>query len=125
MQLPGLYILESEKGRGVYTSIDLSVGDTIEIAPVIVLPAAEKPILHRTTIHDYYFDWGVGDAQLAIALGYGSLYNHSNHANLDFMPDYEEQVIVFTANRAIAPGVELTIDYHAGLQAGKLWFEVK
>ncbi|MBK8348499.1 MAG: hypothetical protein IPL08_13115 [Saprospiraceae bacterium] len=38
-QIPGLYIADSDdKGRGVFTSIDISAGDTIEICPVIAIP---------------------------------------------------------------------------------------
>lgn len=122
MQIPGLYILTDTKGRGVYTGHDLSAGDIVEVAPVIVLPSAEKAILHRTHLHDYYFDWGQDGSQLAIALGYGSLYNHDAAANLDFEPDYQQQVIRFTTNRDIEDGTELTIDYHAGLDNGQLWF---
>ena len=122
MQVPGLYLLTDTKGRGVYTSSDLSAGDIIEIAHVIVLPAHEKAILHRTRLHDYYFDWGENGNSLAIALGYGSLYNHSDNANVEFEPDHGTSVIRFTASADIDAGTELTIDYHAGLSDGKLWF---
>jgi SET domain-containing protein len=114
--------MESDKGRGVYTSHALAAGDIVEIAPVIVLSAAEKAILHRTSLHDYYFDWGDDGKALAIALGYGSLYNHDKAANLDFEPDYDGKVVRFTASKDIDAGTELTIDYHAGLADGKLWF---
>ena len=38
-------------------------------------PAAERPLLDETNLYNYYFTWQ--DQAAAIALGYGSLYNHS------------------------------------------------
>ncbi len=48
----------------------------------------------------------------AIALGFGSLYNHSYAPNLGWRCRYREQVIEYTALRAIAAGEELTINYN-------------
>ena len=55
-QIPGLYILETEeKGRGIYTSIDISAGDIIESAPVIICDSVDTKLIHKTHLHDYYF----------------------------------------------------------------------
>ena len=56
---PALYISETDgKGRGVFTADGISANSVIEIAQVIVIPKHEKSIIHKTALHDYYFDWG-------------------------------------------------------------------
>lgn len=124
MQIPGLYIGQTEeKGRGVFTAADIHEGDTIEICPVIELPATEMPVIHKTFLHDYYFVWNEDEKSGAIALGFGSLYNHEVFPNADFIVDYEQKVIEIVAIRDIAAGSEITINYHG--ESGddeKLWF---
>lgn len=122
MQAPGLYIATGDHGRGVYTALPISAGSVVEIAHVIPINVAQTPIIHKTVLHDYYFAWGADGLASAIATGYGSLYNHDGAACLDFEPSYEELTITFVAMRDISAGEELTIDYHAGLTEGTLWF---
>ena len=125
LQVPGLYIAQTEKkGRGVFTSIDLNEGDTIEICPVILIPKSELPIIHRTFLHDYYFLWGRNMDQCVICLGYGSLYNHATHCNANFLLDIEELTVDVFAIRNIKAGEEITLNYHgkSGIKE-ELWFE--
>jgi len=112
-QIPGLYITSSSgKGRGVFTSADINEGDTIEICPVIIIPKAELPIIHKTILHDYYFLWGENMDDCAIALGFGSLYNHEVHPNANFILDLENDTIDIIAIKNIASGDEITLNYH-------------
>jgi SET domain-containing protein len=126
LQVPGLYIMETEKsGRGVFTSIDLSSGDLIEICHVIEIPAVELPVIHKTVLHDYYFIWGEDNKSCAVALGFGSLYNHAIQPNADFILDFENKTIEIMAITDIPAGNEITINYHG--QPGdeeKLWFPI-
>lgn len=123
-QRPGLYIAHSDdKGRGVFTSHDIPAGELIEICPVIVIPRAELPVIHKTVMHDYYFLWGEDMEEAAIALGFGSLYNHAIHPNADFILDMENLTIDIVATADIPAGAEITINYHG--EAGDdtpLWF---
>jgi len=127
-QIPGLYIMETEeKGRGVFTSIPISKGDVIESAPVVVIDDADRRNVHKTSLHDYYFLWEetpeTNGYEAAIALGYGSLYNHSNEPNAEFVPVFEERVIEFIAIRDIEPGEEILIKYDEGDHTEfELWF---
>src|SRR5687767_889523 len=73
-QIPG-------KGRGVVAERQFGAGDTIERPPVLVISADEAPIIRDTRLAHYYFEWGDDCKQAAIALGYGSLYNHSYTPN--------------------------------------------
>lgn len=124
-QIPGLYVSESNaKGRGVFTSSHINAGDTIEICPVIVIPRSELPIIHKTVLHDYYFLWGDNMEDCAIALGFGSLYNHAVHPNANFILDIENLTIDIEAIMDIPAGSEITINYHG--EPGDpeaLWFE--
>lgn len=127
LQIPGLYVANSdERGRGVFASEPIQTGDVIEICPILLLPSCELPIIHKTFLHDYYFLWGEEQNQAAIALGYGSIYNHLVHCNADFILDYEHETIEIVAIKDIALGEEITINYlgESG-DDGKVWFEVK
>lgn len=125
-QIPGLYVMDSElKGRSVYCQHDITKGDTIEICHIIVIPAVELPIIHKTRLHDYYFLWGESMNQCAIALGHGSIYNHAIHANADFLLDMVNNTIDIFAIEDIPAGDEITINYHG--QPGDsepLWFDI-
>lgn len=123
-QLPGLYIADTnDKGRGVFTAFDISKDDVIEVCPVIIIPHAQLPIIHKTILHDYYFLWGSQMTDAAIALGYGSLYNHEVHANANFILDIENKTIDIVAIRDIVSGEEITINYHGEPgDDGQLWF---
>ena len=123
-QMPGLYTAhDDQKGRGVYTSIPVSIGDLIEVCPVIVIPKVELPIIHKTILPDYYFLRGEDMDDAAIALGFGSLYNHAIHPNANFILDMENNTIDIVAILDINPGEEVTINYHGEPgDESVLWF---
>lgn len=123
-QIPGLYIGHTEaKGRGVFTTASISEGDLIEVCPVIIIPKLELPVIHKTILHDYYFLWGETLTDCAIALGFGSLYNHELHPNANFILDLENETIDIFAIRDIDEGEELTLNYHGEPGADDpLWF---
>lgn len=125
LHIPSLYIGPSSLGgRGVFTAETIPGGSTIEISPVIVLPAGDLSLIHRTYLHDYYFLWE--KEQCAIALGYGSLYNHAEQPNAEYQMDYADQSISFYSLREISASEEITINYVAGgNERSVLWFEVK
>lgn len=124
-QVPGLYISDiSDKGRGVFTAQEIPDGALIEVCPVLVIPKAELPVIHKTVLHDYYFLWGEDMDDCAIALGFGSIYNHEVHPNANFILDMENQTIDIVAVRDIQPGEEITLNYHGepGIE-DTLWFD--
>jgi SET domain-containing protein len=126
LHVPGLYIVYQEgKGRSVFTSIPLREGDLIEICPVIVIPSVEVPVIHKTFLHDYYFLWGENMKSCAIALGYGSLYNHEVEANANFLLDFDNEHIEIHAIKDIEAGEEITINYHGEPGDDEpLWFPI-
>jgi SET domain-containing protein len=124
-QIPGLYISEiNTKGRGIITAQEIPEGSLIEVCPVIVIPKSQLPVIHKTVLHDYYFLWGEEMDACAIALGFGSLYNHAVDPNANFILDMENQTIDIVALRDITAGEEITLNYHGepGIQDA-LWFD--
>jgi uncharacterized protein len=115
------------KGRGVVAQRYFRAGETIERPPVIVIPAAEAPLIRDTRLAHYYYEWGDDCKQAAIALGYGSLYNHSYTPNARFEFHESDECLAFLALRDIEPGEEITINYNnLGPDAAKpLKFDVR
>jgi SET domain-containing protein len=96
--------------RGVFAGQAFRPGQVIEVCPVIVLSAETR----EETLGDlrqYVFQWGKAGDRLAIALGYGSLYNHSPDPNAEFLPRHARGEVIFRAVRAIAAGEQIVIDY--------------
>jgi SET domain-containing protein len=111
------------KGRGVFALRPIRKGEEIERVPVLVMGADEYARgVDQTLLAGYVFAWGEG--QIALALGYGSLYNHSYKPNAKY-EDEEEQAKRFVALRDIKAGEEVTVNYN-GSPTGraKMWFDV-
>ncbi|MED4584879.1 SET domain-containing protein [Brevibacillus choshinensis] len=97
------------KGRGVIAAKDFIKGEIIERSPVIVIPYHELMYILKTILINYIFSWESN--QSAIALGYGSLYNHSHHPNATYFTRIKDMCIEFQALENIQEGQEITIDY--------------
>lgn len=124
LHIPGLYVAESEgRGRGVFTSIDISKGDIIEFCPLIIIPPNQKPLIDKTILHDYYFEWPEPKGATCLPLGYGCIYNHSITPNIEIVLDIEGKTLQFHCLKATAAGSELLFDYTGG-EEEELWFEV-
>ena len=111
------------KGRGVFARQAIEKGAVIERVPCVLVPlkhiadGLKNPTLSR-------FCFIRNDTTLAIALGYGSLYNHSYKPNARYDDEPAAQMI-FTAVRAIAPDEEITINYNgAPWRMADVGFEV-
>jgi len=113
----------SKKGRGVFARRRIPKGTVIERVPLIVVPIGEVfGQAQRSKLADYVFKW-TRDT-VVIALGYGSLYNHSYQPNARF---YDEGHLtqVFTAIRDIQAGEEITVNYNGPPRSrGRLDFRV-
>ncbi len=107
-----LYITKSHlKGRGVFTDKAIEANEIIESCPVVVLTEQDVPHVRLTTLNYYYFEWGADKTEGAIALGYGSLYNHAFKPNAAWRIQEEQKMIEFYATQPIQAGEEITIDY--------------
>jgi SET domain-containing protein len=102
------------KGRGVFAASAIGAGELIETCPVIRLhtPYPQLP----SAIQQVVFHWSVL-AKLpgvsAIALGWGSLYNHANPANARYQASADGKSLIISAARDIAADEEITINYNA------------
>ncbi len=106
------YKQTASAGRGVFATRRISGGETIERVPVIVVPAAEQPLIAATILDSYDFKWGDDGKSTAIALGMGSLYNHSFRPNALYRKRFADRMIEFIALREIDEGEEILINYN-------------
>jgi SET domain-containing protein len=119
-----IYIqLTEKKGWGVFTDKPLEEGIIIEIAPVIVMSAAERVLLDKTRLFNYIFEWE--HDQCCMALGYVPLYNHASPSNCEYFQLYKEGTIFVKTVARINAGEELTINYNGDSKndAG-VWFDL-
>lgn len=125
MILPSLYIADSNnRGRGVFTSENLTAGRVIEISPVIVMSRAEKILLDQTLLHDYIFLWGKDESECCMALGYLSVYNHDYQSNAEYEMVFSSSIIRITTVRNIKKGEEIFINYNGDWNDTKrVWFD--
>ena len=122
-----LYLAESDKrGRGVFTNEKIAANTLIEIAPVIVMSSEERKLLDQTLLHDYIFEWGEGQTQCCMALGWIAIYNHSYESNCEYEMDFEREVITIKTVKDIEPNDELFINYNGDWNNNRaVWFETK
>jgi SET domain-containing protein len=112
------------KGRGVVASRRIEANEIFERAHVLVLPRKEaEVVLGCEVLASYVYGWG---ESVAIALGHGSLFNHSYEPNVVYTQFIEEQVLEFAALVDIEEGAELCINY-GGHPADRspVWFDIR
>lgn len=113
------------KGRGVVAARRFAEREVVERDPVLVIPAGDWPHLQRTVVSKYCFLWHEGRDEAAVALGYGSLFNHAYTPNVKAQIHLRERVIEFVAVRDIAEGEEITLNYNGEPDAtGPVGFRV-
>jgi SET domain-containing protein len=108
-------------GNGVFVLDGARAGDVIERCPVIFIPAEERSAIDDTVIGSYYYEWVDGDG--AVALGFGSMYNHDDDPNAEFDFDEAGESIVISAVRDIGPGEEVFIRYWPEAEVDPGWFD--
>lgn len=124
-----IYIDESTisgAGRGVFAAVDIKKGDIIERCPVIELPLQDAPGVNMSDLVNYIYYLGKNKERLVLALGFGSIYNHSTTPNAIYIDVRKENVLEFMSLRIIKKGEEITVDYAQGNKkyTGPLWFMV-
>jgi uncharacterized protein len=104
--------------RGVYARQPIPAGTLIERVPVLLIPKTQvfgdnAVSRNAARISWYVFEWKVPTKRpyVALALGYGSMYNHSFSPNAVYRcvaPDALE----YEAIRDIDAGEEVTLNYN-------------
>lgn len=103
------------KGRGVITTVVIPARTVIDISPILLFPSEEYSTHGQYTQLDHYtYRWKGG---MALALGLGSMFNHSSTPNVGFQRDIDNSLIRYSTLREIQVGEELCISY-----GPNLWF---
>jgi len=95
-----------DKGRGVFARVPIKKGTVIEQVPCLIV---KWDAIEDSELADYVYTWT--EKTVAVALGYGSLYNHSFNPNARY-DDLRRSAKIYTAIRDIAAGEEITINYN-------------
>ena len=104
----GIVVRRNRKGRAVYATRLFARGDTIEIAHVLIV--GNQPWADRAKYP--YQEWAYEFfGKCAIALGCGSLYNHSYKPNASWSCRKRSQTIRFYALKDIWCNEEILINY--------------
>jgi SET domain-containing protein len=109
---------KGKKGRGLFATDDIPPSTLLHIAPCILLTKEEYEEHMKYTVLEHYLFNSQGGNKL-LALGDGSLFNHSRHPNVDYRVDAANLRIRYLSGcNTIKRGEELCISY--GLN---LWFD--
>lgn len=124
-----IYISKSKikgAGRGVFAKEDLKRGELIERCPVIEISQKDNSLLVESILISYFYFLGSKKEKAVVALGFGSLYNHSFTPNALYQERLKEGAMDFVAVREIKKGEEITVNYDPKHTKGKslLWFKV-
>ncbi len=116
---PDVYITDTGTalGRGVFAARAFSINEIVETCPVVLSDDSFE--LLPTELQHRIFDWSrltKSRIRHALALGYGSLYNHSDTPNLRYEADENTNTIQFIAIRDISASEQLFISYNQGLE---------
>jgi SET domain-containing protein len=113
------YIDTGSKGRGLFASSDIPPRTILHVAPCIPISSEQYDTHMKFTIlEDYLFNDRQTGGKL-LALGYGSLFNHSQRPNVSYKVHSEDQTIEYSSGFQVIPqGAELCISY-----GSNLWFE--
>ena len=116
------------KGIGVFASRTIEAGEVVEVSPVIPLKLEIEEM--EAGLKRRVFNWerlASRQGTSAIALGYGSMYNHANPANMRYSSALAGEAIAFIAVREIDRGEELTINYNGvggePVSSEDVWFK--
>lgn len=93
-------------GSGVFVTESVRKGQQLEVCPLLRIPSSGRPCLLR-----YTFRPVDGNDGGLLALGYGSLYNHSYNPNATVHFPQGKGVMVVKASKNLGPGDEVVINY--------------
>ena len=112
----GIYVKKSNThGWGVFTNLEIKKGTIVEecIIPYEVIPINSRVLLN----YRYVWPSKKKPTSFCIALGFGSIYNHSKEKpSMNWEINEKERIMTFTAIRNINANEELLFDYDSPLQ---------
>jgi len=122
------YISE-EKGKGAFAKKDIKINTIIDVANVILIPNKDYKKIKKTVLYDYCYIWQdpkhKPEFENAITLSISQFINHSFEPNIQYLYDYKNKALEYSAIKDIKEGEELTVNYN-GLVNDKssVWFNV-
>jgi SET domain-containing protein len=124
-----VYVSQSKlrgAGRGVFASVTIKKGERIERCPVIEIPEHDAASVNESMLVTYIYYLGKKKERLMLALGFGSIYNHTDTPNAKYMEKYKQMVIDFIAIKDIKKDQEITVNYNQGarIQENPIWVNV-
>ena len=115
-------------GRGVFAKKTIKKGELVETCPIIEVSKHDTSNLKESILVTYFFYFGKNKEKLAMALGFGSIYNHSDKPNIRYKIKQKEEIIEFVAIKTINRNEEITFNYSDNQNSKNkkmpLWFEV-
>ena len=99
-------------GLGIFATEKIIAGELIEECPILSLPMKFGET--SSLFIDYRFNWPSGSSQWeeqVVALGFASLYNHSESPNAYWFSNYEKRTFSFVSSRDIELGEEIFVWY--------------
>lgn len=122
-----LYISQStipDSGRGVFANVNIPKGQIIETCPYLEIPGSEIENIAAGYLHNYLYFFGPDKDSALLALGFGSIYNHTYTPNAIYKIKPQQQVIQFISTQNIKKSQEITVNYiQSNPDSGPLWFE--
>lgn len=113
------YIGRGPKGRGLFANTDIPPRTLLHVAPCIPISSDQYDTHMKFTILEEYLFNDRQTGNKLLALGYGSLFNHSRHPNVSYKVCSDDQTIEYTSGfQVISRGTELCISY-----GSNLWFD--
>jgi hypothetical protein len=120
----------SGKNLGVYALRNFRAGEVVEYAVLMMFGQRSKVLREMFKCYVFNMEKLSNKSGDALALGYGSLYNSANPANMRYeYVDAPRPLLKFVAVRDITKGQELSVNYSgengSHESVGNPWFEEK
>jgi len=101
----------AKRGRGVFALKDFKKGELIESCPVLTFTPKERKRLEKTLLNFYIYPWR-STRGASLALGYGSIYNHSYTPNADWKQNFKKMAMEYKAIKDIKNGEQILVNYN-------------
>jgi len=101
-------------GRGVFAKVDIKSGEILEECHHILLEEGFSK--QDKMLKEYIFSWPKGSwggkgHSSSVVLGLGSIFNHSDNNNADWITDENRNIYSFYATKDIRKGEEIFTNY--------------
>ncbi|MEI7597255.1 MAG: SET domain-containing protein [Bacteroidota bacterium] len=109
--------------RGVFSVVEINQGEIIEECPVVIINPQDRLLIEKTILDHYCYQWGEDEKSCVVALGFGSLYNHSYAPNAVYEKNLSDDMLIIRAIKPIKAGAEIFINYNMNPDDNsELWF---